>query len=78
MATYNHPMRSIPIEIMHTISETDYEPYHSWSMAGLGSSRNDEAYIRARAERVQHDLAAYGIPSHIVVLERRNPFPREW
>lgn len=75
---FNHPMRSIAIEIVHTVTETDFGDRHSWAMSGLGSSRDDEAYIRARAERVVHDLAEYHIPSHIVVCNLRVPFPRDW
>lgn len=75
---FNHPMRSIPIEIIHTISATDFSPHHNWMMPGLRTARNDEATIRAAADETVADLASAGIPAHVVVVTHRNPYPSEW
>ena len=66
------------INVLHTIYETDFGPYHSWtSSVQASASYNDRERVMAEAEAVAAKLRAVGVPVEIHVTTREVPYPRE-
>lgn len=68
--------KAIAIDVLHSITETDFGDRHSWSLPGV--SRDDEATVIGAASKVVADLAKAGIKAYVKVTTYRIPFPAEW
>lgn len=71
-------MKPIPIEIIHTVHETDFGERHSWRYPGHPTAHDTEYKIRGFAAETVTALAVAGIAAEIVVTHRRNQFPANW
>jgi hypothetical protein len=71
-------MGPIKIRVLHTISETDFGPYHNWQCDLAPTVRNTREHVMREARQLAKELQASGIDSTIDVSTARNPYPSEW
>jgi hypothetical protein len=69
---------SIKIKVTHVVYETDYEPYHCWTLEGWSTGHDTERAIMARAQECIDSLSAEGIAAEIEIVNRHVPYPEKY
>lgn len=71
-------MGPLRIPVIHSITETDFGPYHSWQCPLDPSAHNTREHAMRNARQIAKELQADHIDSTIEISTYKIPFPREW
>lgn len=69
---------SVPVRVLHTVTDTDFGPYHGWMCALDPKPYNDRDRVMRDARDIARTLISHGVDAEIVIHTHRTPYPAEW